>query len=211
MKLRFLVIVIAVNIILLSNVAHAYSTTKGVERGDVVDLNYELNVDGVQQDKGNIPSAKIDSDGGFVEGFWKGVIGAKLQSYKSFSVPPDQGYTNPTDKYYGKTLDFTVYVNKIITDVSPGDSAGGSSSGGALTKVFTVAKWVGLAGLLFLGVFFYSNRATYTTPKCVHCKTMGRDNYAEGTCSKCGNAYCRSSFSRGCPNCKSNSYIPYNK
>ena len=116
-------LILCVVIVMLHTTAYAYTEQNGVSEGDTVNLDYELKVDGNLEDKGNIPTAKIGPDGGFIEGFWKGVIGMKLNIYKSFTVPPEQGYTDPSSQFYGKSLEFTVLVNKIVDSIDPTTSS----------------------------------------------------------------------------------------
>lgn len=116
-------LILCVVVVMLQTTVIAYTEQNGVSEGDTVNLDYELKVDGNQIDKGNIPTAKISADGGFIEGFWKAIIGMKLNVYKTFVVPPEQGYTDPSNQFYGKSLEFAVFVNNIVDSVDPTTSS----------------------------------------------------------------------------------------
>lgn len=57
-----------------------------------------------------------DKYGGMIEGFWKGVIGMKMNETKVVRIPPEMAYTKPgyeEHALYGKTLIFEITVVSI--------------------------------------------------------------------------------------------------
>lgn len=197
----------------------AYTSAIGVEYGDVVDITYSgvLN-DGSEFDSGTLPSARIvfQTDGGeLLDAFIRGVLSAKLNTPKTFTVYSGEGYSD--GDLANKDLIFTITITNIVqsagrTVTNPDDSnnKGSDNSEGAATKLKNIVLWIiGIAASIFVIIAFRSILQKQTTAGCVHCKMLGKSQISEGKCGKCGMAYCRNSFSRGCPNCKSNTFIPY--
>jgi len=185
---------------------HAYSSCVGIEDGDKVNMDYKGTIQSTGEvfDQRNGAEFTIAS-GQLIEGFYQGVIGMKVGESKTIVVPPSQGYQS--GKLAGKTLVFDVYINKIVTGSHPCTTT--SSGSGFGNTLFNIIKWLaGFAVAGFIGVTLYFTLQKSTTPDCEHCKTENRSRLSEGKCGKCGKYYCRQSFSRGCPNCKSNTFVP---
>jgi hypothetical protein len=189
----------------------AYTDTLGIEEGDTVDLEYDLRIQGADEIEETGRFETEVNDFSLIVGFYEGLLGMKIGEDKVIIVPPNKGYTNPTgdlntDKLIGETLVFNVHIFGIVKNIR---SQGSSSDGDLFDKIVQGVKVVGIIALIaFVSIGLYGLRAKTTTPACLHCKSLGRSTNAEGKCSKCGSTYCRASFGRGCPNCKSNSFIP---
>ncbi len=196
----------------------AYTDALGIQVGDIVDLDYVGTFEnGTEFDSGNMPNAKMEQ-GNFIDGFFYGILGMKVGQRKTINVPPDQGYTDPNDPrtghLAGKTLIFEVTIKKIVinanTNANNPVAAKKDSGEGAASKIWDVLKWVlGIGATIVVMISLQSIMKKQTTPGCIHCKSLGKSQISEGKCGSCGNTYCRNSFSRGCPNCKSNTFIPY--
>ena len=187
--------------------------TNGIETGDIMDIEYE----GRYADTLEIfDSNRVDftirmGEGALIEGFYKGLLGLKVGDSTEIDVPADEGYTEanaPTPELANRALVFNVKIHAIVEDINPGNDD--ESSGNLSGTIGTVLKVIGflvVSVLVIIGI--YGLRSKAISADCVHCASMGRKHVtAEGKCSKCGLAYCRASFSRRCPNCKGNSFIP---
>ncbi|MHA2502372.1 MAG: FKBP-type peptidyl-prolyl cis-trans isomerase [Candidatus Kariarchaeaceae archaeon] len=206
----FLLILLVSPLLISSPVTtHAYTECDGVESGDVALVSYTGTIqggdrDGEQFDTGNQVQFTIAS-GSLIEGFYEGMLGMKIGERKTIVVPPSKGYS--TGDLAGQTLNFEVFLDAILQGARDCDDGGeGTGFGSTLGKIFT---WIaGIGVVAFVGYSLYLITQKQTTADCVHCKTEGRDRLSDGKCGKCGNHYCRQSFSRGCPNCKSNTFVP---
>lgn len=99
----------------LSSSTQAYTEDLGIEDGDVADLEYKI----LEGEK-IIDSGRVDftiSNTSLIRGFYKGVLGMKIGETKEFSIAPNDGYTQPDNELYGKTLDVTVTAHAIITNI----------------------------------------------------------------------------------------------
>ncbi|MCH8908254.1 MAG: FKBP-type peptidyl-prolyl cis-trans isomerase [Candidatus Heimdallarchaeota archaeon] len=209
-KNALLILIVLFFLTIPSIQTNAYTNELGIERGDVV----EMELFGTKQSDGSVfqpqstSSFEIDPIG-LITGFYTEVIGMKVGETKEFSVAPSDGYTDPEHKLYGETLLFEVFIIAIKDNIRSETDANGDDEGsGTFSRFLDIGLKI-TGGLFVIGalVYFWNAGNVRTTPKCVHCASIGRSKYAEGKCKKCGNAYCRASFSRGCPNCKANSFI----
>ncbi len=216
-------------ILVISGNASAYTSSGGVEDGDRVELKYELYVDGALHDSSTSWTTSV-SQASLVLGFYLNVLGMKLNTPKSFSVPPDQGYTNAGHELYQKTLDFrNVEILDIVTDASPDDGDAGvmdriaQNVGGGKLGEFIVL-WL-IPALIISGVCYalYISRHRFAkvtaalsaiVPASLKkrmslCEICGA--HQEGVCGKCGAKLCRNCFLPQCPKCKSNKFLPMRK
>ncbi len=202
LKLHFVMLLLFI----LATQSFAYTTTDGIETGDVVNLDYTLSYDGeVQQQGPNFQTAVTDQ--ALIVGFYEGLLGMKVGEDKEIVVTPDKGYTDPEHELYGKTLYFDVYINGIVESVRGDEETG--TDGGIGTTLKKIGNAIMVLGGLTIGVFALQsvkNRATI--PKCEHCSSIGKSTLSEGYCKSCGLYYCRGSFIKGCPNCNSNTFNP---
>jgi hypothetical protein len=217
---KYCLFLLAVGLFTLPIFPSGYQASTGIENGDVVDLDHIGKfANGTVFSNGTIPNAKL-SPGQFLDGFYIEVISMKIGETKTFDVPPELGYTDPDDErtghFVGLTLTFTVTILRLVQNIRGNDpsltqsGAETDSGGGLASTLWNVVKWVGGIGLGILGILaFRSYIQKQTITGCVHCKSLGKTQVSEGKCGKCGTSYCRASFSRGCPNCKSNTFIPY--
>ena len=197
----------------------AYTSCDGIEEGDVAMVQYlgryDPDGDGVQEefDRNDSGAEFTISPGRIIDGFYYGLLGMKVGEDKDIVVPPSQGYVDvppgaPQAKYEGQTLYFYVYIVSIIQgerDCNVDNN--GDSFGNQLANFFGYV--VGILSIIFISVYFYYSLQKQTKPKCDHCSSEGRnDVLSEGKCGKCGQFYCRKSFSRGCPNCTANTFVP---
>lgn len=188
-----------------------YTDSIGLERGDIVDIEYVgiKQSNGEEFDSGILKATELDPIG-LIDGFYRGLLGMKIGQSKQIIVPPSEGYTDPDHYLFGETLIFDVFIIKLVdnirTDISTDN--GDDEGSGTFSRFLDIGLKI-TGGLFVIGalVYFWNAGNVRTTPKCVHCASIGRSTYAEGKCKKCGNAYCRASFSRGCPNCQANSFI----
>ena len=124
--------------IVLPTISMAYTSELGIEKGDIVDLDYEGKLqDGTVFDAGNIKSADI-SPGKFIKGFYDGILGMKVGERKQIIVQPADGYTDPSHELYNKVLIFNVFINKIVDNVRSSESSGS----GLFTKIMTWVVWI---------------------------------------------------------------------
>lgn len=192
----------------------AYTSGGGLETGDIVDIDYEgILEDGEIFDPGpTLFNQEVKSDGtsgSVITGFYEGLLGMKVGDRKEIVVQPEDGYTSPSHNLYNKVLIFNVYIVRLVENVR-GDDGEDDSGSGTFAKIVDV--FTKIAGtVLVIGAFAYmwNFRTNVQIPNCVHCESIGRKHVnAEGKCKKCGNGYCRASFSKGCPNCHANSFVP---
>ncbi|MHA2250141.1 MAG: FKBP-type peptidyl-prolyl cis-trans isomerase [Candidatus Kariarchaeaceae archaeon] len=207
--------------LILADPSVAYRDEAGAEVGDVVDVDYELSFTNGTVKEANPFSGVIlrstANGGNTIDGFYQGILGMKIGETKIVTVPPELGYTTPGHDLYGLTLIFEITLLRVVqnirTDYSQTSTPGGGGADdgdGAFSKVWGVVKvFLYIGGGIFFIFAFYTILQKQTIPGCAHCKSLGKSNVSEGKCGKCGTPYCRNSFSRGCPNCKSNTFIPY--
>ena len=198
----------------------AYTSCDGIEKGDKALVQYvgeyDPDGDGVLEefDRHSNNGAEFTIDpSNLIVGFYNGMLGMKVGEDKNIVVPPSQGYTesypgSPTEKFVGQTLYFYVYIVSIIQGERDCDGANsGDSFGNQLASFFGYVA--GILVISFIAIYFYYSLQKQTTPKCEHCSSEGRNDVpSEGKCGKCGQFYCRKSFSRGCPSCTANSFVP---
>ena len=192
----------------------AYTSCDGIEQGDVAVVDYK----GTVQSTGKVfdstenrgPATFTIAPDKLIQGFYEGMLGMKIGERKTITVPPEKGYTDintaPDKSLVGETLIFDVYVQSIKSGTHACNTSNSSGSSDTFLKV--IGWIIGLGAVGFFGITGYYRLQKTVTKSCVHCKTEGRDRLSEGKCGKCGNYYCRQSFSRGCPNCKSNTFVP---
>ena len=215
-------------VMVLTSYATAYTTDGGLEENDRVKFSYELYVDGSLYQKSKEFETTVSLTN-LVEGFYKNVLGMKLGESRSFTVPPDEGYTSPSHELYGKTLDFrNVVLLEIVVDASPNDGSPsvintsddtqGSKLGEALvTYILPGLAVVGIIYVLFLlrhRIGRVVNRAEALLPAGMKkhlsvCEVCGAPQ--EGNCKKCGAKLCRNCFGTNCPYCGSNVFIAKKK
>lgn len=198
----------------------AYTSCDGIEEGDVALVQYigtyDPDGDGVFEefDRHRDNGAEFTIEPGrLIDGFYNGLLGMKVGEEKNIIVPPSQGYVNvppgsPQEKFEGQTLYFDTYIVSIIQGERDCDGANsGDSFGNQLASFFGYVA--GILIISFITIYFYYSLQKQTTPKCEHCSSEGRNDVpSEGKCGKCGQFYCRKSFSRGCPSCTANSFVP---
>ncbi len=96
-KFKLFILISCIFVLFDPNVIHAYTTENGIEENDIVDLEFE----GRLESTGEIfqPASRsefeISIDSGFIEGFYEGVLGMKVDEDKTIIVPADKGYNNP--------------------------------------------------------------------------------------------------------------------
>ncbi len=185
----------------------AYTSSGGIEDGDEVILDYVLYVDNKEYQKGNDFDTVVKK-GTLIDGFYEGLLGMKIGEEKRIVVPPDKGYTNPSDELYGKELVFDVYFKELVHNVRDDTSStsSGTGLGNALTTIGEIIT--GIAIIAFLGYIYIQSRSRIKNPYCEHCLEHNIKTRSDGHCSKCGKYYCRASFAKGCPNCGNNTLIP---
>jgi len=188
-------------------VSHAYTSCDGIQDGDVA----QLTIYGTKKSDGSVFQPEITdkftmNKDKLIDGFYENVLGMKIGEKKTFEVPPNKGYSS--GELAGETLIFEVYVDNVLQTIR--DCSGAANAGGFGTTLWKIIQWTAGAVVVgFIGVTFYLSLQKNTTPKCAHCKAAGRTSkLSDGKCGKCGNYYCRQSFSRGCPNCGSNTFVP---
>lgn len=198
-------------LILSSTKVSGYSDDKGIETGDVMSIEYEGRYADTREIFDFSRDGPVDftiSPGSIIIGFYEGLLGLKVGDSSIIDIPVGKGYSTadaPIPELANRALVFNVFINAVVTDVSPDDD---SSS----NLFSTISTWLTVIGGIVLFVFVIVGlnglRSKTSTAACAHCKSLGRSTKSEGKCSKCGNFYCRASFGRGCPNCKGNSFIP---
>ncbi|NHJ00791.1 MAG: hypothetical protein EAX86_01560 [Candidatus Heimdallarchaeota archaeon] len=194
-----------------------------VELQDVVVVNYTLWVNNVRQDDQegtvyvNDPSEPVP--GKIVEefpdikvppniGFMEALVGMKAEDEDNVVVPPEKGFTNTTDVFYGEELFYQIRLLEILKDAS--------------NPPFTIFDLPFFMPLLILvlfiiGVIIFFRvqrfRSTYDIlglkTKCYVC-----DKLAEVRCGNlgCNTPYCRDCFNiKGCEVCASNKMVPIKK
>jgi len=198
----------------------AYTSCDGIEEGDVALVQYigtyDPDGDGTPEefDRHRDNGAEFTIEPGrLIDGFYNGLLGMKVGERKNIIVPPSQGYVNvppgsPQEKFEGQTLYFDTYIVSIIQGERDCDGANsGDSFGNQIASFFGYVA--GILLISFIAIYFYYSLQKQTTPKCEHCSSEGRNDVpSEGKCGKCGQFYCRKSFSRGCPSCTANSFVP---
>lgn len=193
---------------------HAYTTCDGIERGDRVIVQYvgTFADTGVEFDSSPPGGAAFTiTTPGLIQGFYEGLLGMKIGQEKTINVPASKAYsaeTAPSPEFVNRALVFEVEV--LDVDAPTTIETCENDGPGVLSQLIRVVGTILALGLVgFVGVSAYLALNKRTTRACVHCRENGRDRKAEGNCSSCGLHYCRASFSRGCPNCGNNSFIPY--
>jgi hypothetical protein len=187
----------------------------GIETGDTVYVEYT----GTKESDGSVfdstegkgPVKFVISPGQLIQGFYEGMLGLELRTWKTITVPPSKGYTDPSAPLYGETLIFRVYVASLDS-TTPVNTCTIEDRSGFSSTFLNALGWVfgiGVGGFIFISLYLAVQRTT--TSNCVHCKEHNKSRPAEGTCSKCGAAFCRQSFAKGCPKCGNNTFIPYDK
>ncbi|MDH5402670.1 MAG: FKBP-type peptidyl-prolyl cis-trans isomerase [Candidatus Heimdallarchaeota archaeon] len=211
LKFHFIICIITISFISINPVS-SYTPCVGIEEFDVVDFAYTLWNDGTGEEIESRDSASFEvktGQGGLIVGFYEEVLGMFIDEEKTFVIPPNKGYTDQSHNLYNVYLKYTVYVNGIKDGMRDEDCDNKINSG-FVSKILKGLMWV--AGII-VGIIVISAISTQTKQqtldKCHHCKSIGKISVSEGKCSRCGNAYCRASFSKGCPECKSNSFIPH--
>ncbi len=214
MKLQTLYKIIpflALLLIISPSNATGYSGSSGIEDGDIMDIEYT----GRYADNQEVfETRRVNfniklGEGGIIEGFYDGLLGLKVGDSAEINVPIGKGYTQttaPSPELADRALIFEVFIHTVVVNVRDNDDDSSGLSG-TIGTILTVIAVITVAALVLIA--FYALRSKAISADCVHCESMGRKNVtAEGKCSKCGQPYCRASFSRGCPNCKGNSFIP---
>jgi hypothetical protein len=206
---QLLIISISLLLILMIKPVSSYTASGGIETGDFVILDYELTYDGELQDEADNWETEV-RDGILIDGFYEGLLGMHPGELKNIKVDPEDGYTDPTDDLYGKTLYFKVFIDAISLNVRDSDDTGGSSGTGSFLSALGTGILVLGGGAVIIYLFMVA-QGRVTTPYCEHCKKIGRKTRSEGYCGSCKTHYCRASFRKGCPNCGSNTFMPHQK
>ncbi len=197
----------------------AYTSCDGIEEGDVALVQYigtyDPDGDGVFEefDRHRDNGAEFTIEPGrLIDGFYNG-FRYESRRRKKYNCPSitrlcQRSSWLPQEKFEGQTLYFDTYIVSIIQGERDCDGANsGDSFGNQLASFFGYVA--GILIISFITIYFYYSLQKQTTPKCEHCSSEGRNDVpSEGKCGKCGQFYCRKSFSRGCPSCTANSFVP---
>ena len=196
-----------------SNQSSAYDPSVGLEDGDIIDMEYEGKfVNDTVFDAQRIPRTDVSKEF-WITGFYEGLLGMQPKIPKTFEIPPQKGYTDPDHELYGEILIFTVFIHEVLENVRDFEPTEERTSSSFLTSLINVVGFLvaaGFIGFVVIGLILPIFQKQ-TSANCIHCKSLGRSALSEGICGHCGNEYCRASFSKGCPNCKSNKVIPHKK
>jgi hypothetical protein len=195
-----------------------------IELNDVVVLNYTLWVESVIDDIQNGTVYVHDPSDSTVPadlfeqypdihtppnvGFMEGIIGMRAKETKTITIPAfsKKGFTNTSDRLYGKELFYQIYIHKILLD--------------ATTLPFTLFDlpfFLPLTGGLFIFIviltYFRIRRLASTRDllgrktRCLSCGDL-----AEVQCGNLGciSPYCKKCFidNHGCTICSSNTMTP---
>ena len=203
MKLKIVILGI---ILLTPLISSGYSNSTGIQDGDVVLLDYMLTVDDEEFERGdNVQMTVSEED--MIEGFYEGVLGMKIGEQKEIVVQSKDGYDS--GELAGKTLYFDVIITELLYDVNDPDNPNNTNTD-AVIRWIMIVVWGGIG---ITALFLLKNYVTrkIRIPPCVHCKTEGRDVMSEGSCKHCGQAFCRTSYKKGCPNCHGNTFVTHKK
>ena len=152
----------------MSYQASAYTSSIGIEKDDVVNLDYVLTVDGKIKEEGPGTDITVTTgQGGVIQGFYEGLLGMKVNEEKKIVVPPSKGYS--TGELAGKTLYFDVLINYIVSNVRGEDYTDGAEGGVGTTlkKIGNVIVGIGILAAVYFIYSIFKNRIT--VPNCGHC------------------------------------------
>lgn len=95
----------------------SYTEEIGIERGDIVQLEFEGTfANGEVFSLRQTANFQLDPLG-LIEGFYEGVLGMKVGEKKNIEVPPEKGYTDPEHVFYNQTLYFEVTVLALVENI----------------------------------------------------------------------------------------------
>ncbi|MCY3414952.1 MAG: FKBP-type peptidyl-prolyl cis-trans isomerase [Candidatus Heimdallarchaeota archaeon] len=116
----------------------AYTEDTGIERDDVVKLDYVLSYDGAEQQISEGFETKVN-DEVLIVGFYEGLLGMKIGEEKEIVVPPEKGYADGPLKE--TILYFDVHILEIIENVRGNDFEDGPtlSLDFPSLQIFTIA------------------------------------------------------------------------
>jgi hypothetical protein len=143
-----------------------YTVAGGIEKFDVVNLDYVLSYDGEVQQNGPNFETRVSSND-LIDGFYEGLLGMSVGEDKNIIVPPEKGYS--TGDLAGKTLYFDVHINAIVSNnrgddyVEPTEETissdvvlflGSSNNDSIIGNIFGSPVFQAVMGILVIGVIY---------------------------------------------------------
>lgn len=121
MKWNFLVVVFFSILLLFSGTTvKAYTSTIGIEEGDIVDVEYEgLFADTLEE----FDSGRVDftiSPESIILGFYEGLLGLKVGESVVIDIPVGKGYSSsdaPSSEFVDRALIFNVFIHEIVVNI----------------------------------------------------------------------------------------------
>ncbi|MHA1368293.1 MAG: FKBP-type peptidyl-prolyl cis-trans isomerase [Promethearchaeota archaeon] len=113
--LLFVGIIVVVIVIVTFVTKTPQNTNVTVQEGDVVDIQYigRYADNKTIFDDGTLRDIEVGNND-LLPYFDQQLIGIKLNEKKTFVVPAEYGYTDPSNKLYGHDLQFEVTITRIV-------------------------------------------------------------------------------------------------
>ena len=191
--------------------AKAYNEEVGLETGDVIDVEFDAIIMGGSRDgefailnKNSIleltPSAMIS-------GLYETLLGMKINEIKkNVIIPPEKGFTETSHELYNLTLNYNIHILQLIHNNNFSSLSTQESKSGLFEKfIFYIKVMLILFAIFYFLILIRQRFRKFNRVMCTFCNST-----ADGKCGKCGTMSCRASFSSGCPNCKSNTFVAVN-
>ncbi len=212
---RKLNIILVLTLIIISSVnvrLQAYNEDEGLQIGDVIEVNFDAKILGGSRDGDVAIPNEISilelTPAAMISGLYEALLGMKINEVKNnVFVPPEKGYTSVSHELYNQTLNLNIQVLRLIHNNNFSSLSTQESKNELFDNlIFYINIMLVLFAVFYLLLLIKQRLRKFNRVMCTFC-----NNFADGKCGQCGTISCRASFSSGCLNCKSNTFVAVNK
>ena len=207
-----IILVLTLIIISTTNVRlQAYSDDEGLQIGDVIEVNFDAKILGGSRDGEVAIPNEISilelTPAAMISGFYEALLGMKINEVKNnIIIPPEKGYTSVSHELYNQTLNYNIQVLRLIHNNNFSSLSTQENKSALFDNfIFYTEVMLVLFVLSYLLILTRQRFRKFNRVMCTFC-----NNIADGKCGQCGTMSCRASFSSGCLNCKSNTFVGVN-